>query len=392
MKITAIDPLALGYRKVDPPMARSFAVVRVETDAGHRRVGRGEHQLGPQLPDGVRRPPCATSAPAPLLGTDPTDVRGRLAQLHVLLDGYLGWEGLTSQVIAALEIACWDITGQALGQPLHRLLGRGQPAAAAVRHRHDDVRGDGRLPRPLLRRGAGARLRRLQGAPRPIGRRRRGDRGRRARARRPRRHDRRRLVLVPRRPHRARRWPSACRPWGTWGSSRSPSRRCASTTWRGWRPQPDPGGRGRAGLLGGAVRPPRPASAPPRSSSPTPPSAAGSCRAWRSPPWPPSGASPSTRTSAGRPSSAWPPTSTGRWRPTSPWMEYDIDPWQPLVSEVGGPPIAPGRHRGRPPGGARRARASACALPDDVAERFPYVPGDTYAEVFPEHEKGRAAR
>ena len=40
MKITAIDPLCLGYRKVDPPMARNFAVVRVETDAGI--VGWGE--------------------------------------------------------------------------------------------------------------------------------------------------------------------------------------------------------------------------------------------------------------------------------------------------------------------------------------------------------------
>ena len=40
MKITAVDPLELGYRKVDPPMARNFAVVRVETDAG--LVGWGE--------------------------------------------------------------------------------------------------------------------------------------------------------------------------------------------------------------------------------------------------------------------------------------------------------------------------------------------------------------
>lgn len=40
MKITAVDPMALGYRKSDPPMARNFAVVRVETDTG--LVGRGE--------------------------------------------------------------------------------------------------------------------------------------------------------------------------------------------------------------------------------------------------------------------------------------------------------------------------------------------------------------
>ncbi|MCU1360726.1 MAG: mandelate racemase/muconate lactonizing enzyme family protein, partial [Ilumatobacteraceae bacterium] len=30
------------------------------------------------------------------------------------------------------------------------------------------------------------------------------------------------------------------------------------------------------------------------------------------------------------------------------------------------------------------------SLPDDVAERFTWTPGDTYAEVFPDHEKGRS--
>ena len=122
VKITAIDPLALGYRKVDPPMARSFAVVRVETDAGIVGWGEASTNWGHSYPTvfaAAVRDVCA----GPLLGTDPTDVRGRLAQLHVMLDGYLGWEGLTSQVIAALEIACWDITGQALEPPLHRLLG-----------------------------------------------------------------------------------------------------------------------------------------------------------------------------------------------------------------------------------------------------------------------------
>ncbi len=122
MKITAIDPIELGYRKVDPPMARSFAVVRVETDAGLIGWGEASTNWGHSYPtvfSAAVRDVCA----APLLGTDPTDVRGRLAQLHVLLDGYLGWEGLTSQVIGAIEIACWDILGQSLDTPVHQLLG-----------------------------------------------------------------------------------------------------------------------------------------------------------------------------------------------------------------------------------------------------------------------------
>jgi L-alanine-DL-glutamate epimerase-like enolase superfamily enzyme len=71
-------------------------------------------------------------------------------------------------------------------------------------------------------------------------------------------------------------------------------------------------------------------------------------------------------------------------------MEYDIDPYQPLITEVGGPPIALDDIEGGillPPPGP----GLGVALPDDIAERFPYVSGDTYAEVFPDHEKGRSA-
>ena len=46
-----------------------------------------------------------------------------MADLKVALDGYLGWEGLTSQTIGAIEIALWDILGKALDAPVHRLLG-----------------------------------------------------------------------------------------------------------------------------------------------------------------------------------------------------------------------------------------------------------------------------
>lgn len=122
MKVTAVEPLCLTYQKSDPPMARNFAVVRVETDSGHIGWGEASTNWGHSYPTvfaAAVRDVCAPS----LLGTDPTDVRGRRAQLHVLLDGYLGWEGLTSQVISAIEIACWDILGQACELPIHRLLG-----------------------------------------------------------------------------------------------------------------------------------------------------------------------------------------------------------------------------------------------------------------------------
>ena len=122
MKIRAVDPLVLGYRKSDPPMARNFAVVRIETDQGIVGWGEASTNWGHSYPTvfaAAVQDVCAAS----LLGTDPTDIRCRLAQLHVLLDGYLGWEGLTSQVIGALEIACWDILGQAAGMPVWQVLG-----------------------------------------------------------------------------------------------------------------------------------------------------------------------------------------------------------------------------------------------------------------------------
>ena len=117
MKITAVDPLALGYRKSDPPMARNFAVVRIETDAGLVGWGEASTNWGHMYPTvfvAAVRDVCA----APLLGTDPTDVRGRLRQLHVILDGYLGWEGLTSQVV---------------GGDRDRLLGHRRPGVRACR-------------------------------------------------------------------------------------------------------------------------------------------------------------------------------------------------------------------------------------------------------------------
>ena len=69
------------------------------------------------------------------------------------------------------------------------------------------------------------------------------------------------------------------------------------------------------------------------------------------------------------------------------WMEYDIDPYQPLVDELGSIGLADitGGELAAPEGPGLGVR-----LPDDVAERFPYVPGDTYADVFPDHETGRS--
>jgi L-alanine-DL-glutamate epimerase-like enolase superfamily enzyme len=122
MKITAVTPVILGYRKTDPPMSRSFALLRVETDTGLRGWGEASTNWGHSYPTVFAAAVHDICEPA-LLGREPREVRARLAELHTRMDGYLGWEGLTSQTIGAIEIALWDILGRSLGAPLWQLLG-----------------------------------------------------------------------------------------------------------------------------------------------------------------------------------------------------------------------------------------------------------------------------
>lgn len=92
-------------------------IVRVETDAGF--VGHGEScPLGPAyLPSyaGGVRAGLAELAPH-LLGADPT----QLGPINQLMDARLKGH---PYVKSALDVACWDILGQAAGVPVCTLLG-----------------------------------------------------------------------------------------------------------------------------------------------------------------------------------------------------------------------------------------------------------------------------
>jgi L-alanine-DL-glutamate epimerase-like enolase superfamily enzyme len=122
MRIDNVRTVLAGYRKVDPPMQRSFALVRIETDDGTVGWGEASTNWGHSYPTVLRAvvdDVCARH----LVGRDPLAIRDRVADLGVALDGYLGWEGITSQAVGAVEIALWDILGKRLEAPVHQLLG-----------------------------------------------------------------------------------------------------------------------------------------------------------------------------------------------------------------------------------------------------------------------------
>ena len=122
MKIADISTILLSHPKTHPPMQRTYAVVRVETDSGIVGYGEASSNYGHSYPTVVQTIVEDVIA-RNLQGRDPLDIRRRAQDMHVLLDGYLGWDGVSAQVIGAVEIALWDILGKHAGLPISRLLG-----------------------------------------------------------------------------------------------------------------------------------------------------------------------------------------------------------------------------------------------------------------------------
>jgi D-galactarolactone cycloisomerase len=103
-------------------MQRSWALVRIETDSGTVGWGEASTNWGHSYPT-VFRALVDDICSRYLEGRDPLAIRARVADLKIALDGYLGWEGLTSQTIGAVEMALWDVLGKTLGAPVYQLLG-----------------------------------------------------------------------------------------------------------------------------------------------------------------------------------------------------------------------------------------------------------------------------
>ncbi len=110
MKISRLTPMVLGT-----PW-RNLTFLKVETDEGLTGVSevrsiRTDALLG-YLKQIEKRY---------VLGSDPFDIEALVRRAFV--DDFLRVNDITGAGIALVEMACWDIVGKAVGQPVYRLLG-----------------------------------------------------------------------------------------------------------------------------------------------------------------------------------------------------------------------------------------------------------------------------
>ena len=111
MRISKVTPMVLGTEW------RNLTIVKVETDEG--LVGVGECRALNRT-DGVLGY-LSEAAPRYVIGEDPFNVERLVARMFREDFGRAGEIIMT--VIALIEVACWDIIGKALNQPVYRLLG-----------------------------------------------------------------------------------------------------------------------------------------------------------------------------------------------------------------------------------------------------------------------------
>lgn len=98
--------------------ARNSLLVRIQTDTGITGWGEGG-QYGPPEPVAA----CINTVLAPLiLGRNPKKPRRIWEELYAATRDF-GQKGTYIEAISAIDIALWDILGQAMGEPLHCLLG-----------------------------------------------------------------------------------------------------------------------------------------------------------------------------------------------------------------------------------------------------------------------------
>ena len=111
MKISEVTPLVMGTEW------RNLTIVKVRTDDGVAGVGEVRMVNHTQALLGY----LEHAIPNHVLGADPFDIEALVQRMWRTDFERAGATVMSG--IAAIEIACWDIVGQATGQPVYRLLG-----------------------------------------------------------------------------------------------------------------------------------------------------------------------------------------------------------------------------------------------------------------------------
>jgi galactonate dehydratase len=111
MRIAEVTPMVMGTAW------RNLTIVRVRTDEGLEGVGEVRMVNHTQALLGY----LAHAIPTHVLGADPFEIEALVQRMW--RTDYERAGATVMSGIAAIEIACWDIVGRALGQPVHRLLG-----------------------------------------------------------------------------------------------------------------------------------------------------------------------------------------------------------------------------------------------------------------------------
>ena len=129
MKITQVEALLLRQPGLRPDIAdgsQDALVVRVHTDEGI--VGLGEIDSSPYVAKSVIDAPVSHTVSSGLrdvlIGQDPFEI-AYLWDLMYRSSLYYGRRGVAIHAISGIDIALWDIVGQATGQPIYKLLGGG---------------------------------------------------------------------------------------------------------------------------------------------------------------------------------------------------------------------------------------------------------------------------
>ena len=125
MKITRVEALHLRLPQVKEVAdgTQDCLLVRLYTDEG--RCGLGEvvscSYVARAVIEAPRSAPFRHGLGAILIGMDPLDLEG-IWQAMLHNTGWYGPGGVTRHAMSGVDMALWDLCGQAKGQPVRRLL------------------------------------------------------------------------------------------------------------------------------------------------------------------------------------------------------------------------------------------------------------------------------